>query len=609
MLSYLTRAEMMSQASKAMKAWEEGDRKQYASILAPTATMNIPKYGIDVTGIDAIWDVRQSMKPDDQPLDVHLLTNLTVNLSSLMLYGVATVISRTTGAITVLANVTFKFNSKGLVVSYYQDVTFMASQPSSDAFITTTTITKEPLTIGYHKIRGLAAPLRAMCHYKGQPYINKAYGEDAGQRWFAEDKPELAKANGLINLPFVIDGETVVTQSNSCMLYLGQRLGIDAPQHFMRNHQALDQIADLRNDTMKIVYPFAGVAKADFAAALAKHLGGAARTHLAKLEAFCAGPFLCGDEPQSADFHLLEMLDTHLMMASQTDGVGAAAFDLAGSFPKLAALHGRFKAAPTLQSYFASEAHGAYAVNSPAFTHFVGAGYDGVQGATTAELIDPTAPPPPTATPPPPRTFVLGASGMVGARLVDEAKRRGHAVIAASRTGDVRVDAADADALAAALATAKADTLLVALGPSRVDAAAPPLVETYKAIVAACRKAGGVRALFVGGAGSLYQSEGGGLQIEHPMFPKEYRNEAQQHIDALHYLHSVSDDIAWTSLTPPPMIAPGERTGDFRLGGNAIVGFSISAEDFAVAAIDEVEQPKHQRRRFAVAAADAAPGA
>ena len=48
------------------------------------------------------------------------------------------------------------------------------------------------------------------------------------------EKKRLKKANALINLPYVIEGptaadptETVVTQSNSCLLYLGQRLGID----------------------------------------------------------------------------------------------------------------------------------------------------------------------------------------------------------------------------------------------------------------------------------------------------------------------------------------------------------------------------------------------
>lgn len=46
----------------------------------------------------------------------------------------------------------------------------------------------------------------------------------------------------MINLPYIVDGEEVITQSNSCMLYLGHQLGIDTPGNFIKNHQALDQV-------------------------------------------------------------------------------------------------------------------------------------------------------------------------------------------------------------------------------------------------------------------------------------------------------------------------------------------------------------------------------
>ena len=54
------------------------------------------------------------------------------------------------------------------------------------------------LTIGYWKIRGLAAPLRMMCCYAGQPFVNKAYGDDAKTAWFGSEKKRLKKANALI---------------------------------------------------------------------------------------------------------------------------------------------------------------------------------------------------------------------------------------------------------------------------------------------------------------------------------------------------------------------------------------------------------------------------
>jgi hypothetical protein len=83
---------------------------------------------------------------------------------------------------------------------------------------------------------------------------------------------------------------------------------------------------DLRNDTMKIIYPFAGAVKTkeEFPAALRSHMDTCGATHLGKLEGFCVGPFMCGPVPQSSDFHVFEILDHHLAMCQDqvSDGLG-----------------------------------------------------------------------------------------------------------------------------------------------------------------------------------------------------------------------------------------------------------------------------------------------
>ena len=169
----------------------------------------------------------------------------------------------------------------------------------------------EPITLGYHKIRGLAAALRMMFFYKKVGFKHVDYAEDMKSEWFGKDKPELIKANSMINLPYLIDGSTVVTQSNSCLLYLGQRLGIDTAECMIHNHQVLDQTMDLRNELMKIVY---NPACQPFKEHLEKHMG-TAGTHFAKLEGFAKGPYMCGAAVQSGDFHVFEMLDQHIMSA------------------------------------------------------------------------------------------------------------------------------------------------------------------------------------------------------------------------------------------------------------------------------------------------------
>jgi len=238
------------------------------------------------------------------------------------------------------------------------------------------------LTLGYHKIRGLGAPLRMMLYYKQTPFTDVGYGADMKEAWFGSAKEELRPKNSCINLPYIIDGDSVITQSNTCALFLGQKLGIDQPEHFIRNHTVLDQTMDLRNDLMKVVYPFGAVkTKEEWPDAAKKHLEGAA-THLQKLEGFCAGPFMCGGQPQSGDFALFEMLDQH---ASIARSLGQA--DLLAAYPKLSALHAAMKALPALGRYFAADCYAKWAQNNGLFTHYTGQGPDFEYGGTVKEAV------------------------------------------------------------------------------------------------------------------------------------------------------------------------------------------------------------------------------
>ena len=242
--------------------------------------------------------------------------------------------------------------------------------------------TRHP-TLGYHKIRGLGAPLRMMLYAKKQNFRHVAYGTDCNQKWFKEDKELLKKKNSCANLPYIVDGGLVVSQSNTCALYLGRRLGIDdgmSGTYQTYNHTVLDQTYDLRNDLMKVVYPF-GTTKTrqDFEAAAKKHFERNVRTHFTKLEGFCIGPFMTGVKPRSGDFVLWEMLDQHIILARALD-----LDDWLGECPKLATLHSSMRALPELADYFAAPCYAEWSHNSPAYTHFTGHG-DMDQGGTVEE--------------------------------------------------------------------------------------------------------------------------------------------------------------------------------------------------------------------------------
>lgn len=211
------------------------------------------------------------------------------------------------------------------------------------------------------------------------------------------------------------------------------------------------------------------------------------------------------------------------------------------------------------------------------------------------------------------KVTVLGATGMVGSRLVTEAKHRGHVVSApSSRTGD-RVDVSDSAAVAAALegqeivicAVGPRAKMVMGNPPKSEDGPGPVLLEKVKAVVAGAAQAKVQRVLFVGGAGTLNLPGGAGKLAAADFFPEFVRPTAAEHQEVLDWLVSQGGDagVQWTVLTPPGTIEPGVRTGNYALGDDEPCGQKVSAEDYAVAALDELEagEPKYINKRFTVA--------
>jgi len=166
-------------------------------------------------------------------------------------------------------------------------------------------------------------------------------------------------------------------------LFLGKKLGIDDEADFVSNHCVLDQVMDLRNDLMKVVYPFGDAKTKDQFPDVAKaHLEGSCKTNLTKLEGFCKGPYMCGATMRSGDFHVFEMLDQH---ASIAESLGVA--NPMDALPKLKALHAAVKADPKLAKYFAADCYKTWAQNNGLFTHFTGQGADFDYGPSVTEKV------------------------------------------------------------------------------------------------------------------------------------------------------------------------------------------------------------------------------
>ena len=97
----------------------------------------------------------------------------------------------------------------------------------------------------------------------------------------------------------------------------------------------------------------------------------------------------------------------------------------------------------------------------------------------------------------------------------------------------------------------------------------------------------------------------GKLLVDTEGFPDAYKPVALAHRDALTYYRTLSD-LDWTFFAPAAVIAPGERTGVFRTGADTLLAdpsgnSRISAEDYAVAFVDELEQGRFIRKIATVA--------
>ncbi|WKX72524.1 NAD(P)-dependent oxidoreductase [Streptomyces sp. XD-27] len=227
---------------------------------------------------------------------------------------------------------------------------------------------------------------------------------------------------------------------------------------------------------------------------------------------------------------------------------------------------------------------------------------------------------------------VIGAGGTIGSRVVAEALGRGHQVTAFSRNAAgiaeerenvtwKSVDVLDADSVAAVLpgldvlisgyqpgnaSTDMADTVARSIADPTVYATAA------RALLKALESHPRTRLIVIGGAGSLEVEPGlvhadSDAHLHESLdalgLPREYAVAVRGHRDALDVLRA--SNRLWTYFSPAENIAPGERTGRFRIGGDQPVldadGRSrISVEDAAVALVDEAELPRFVQRRFTI---------
>lgn len=209
---------------------------------------------------------------------------------------------------------------------------------------------------------------------------------------------------------------------------------------------------------------------------------------------------------------------------------------------------------------------------------------------------------------------LIGASGFVGNAILNELLSRGHKVTAVvrkpekinvsnSNLGIVKADVADTNAMVGICKGKEA--IISAYNPGWTN---PDIYEetlrNYPLILEAAKRSGAKRLLCVGGAGTLFCAPGLRV-VDSGAIPDAIMGGVKSLGEF--YLNTLMNekDIDWIFFSPAGTLKPGKRTGKFRLGKDNLIidenGIShISVEDYAVAMVDELENPKHHCERFTI---------
>lgn len=205
---------------------------------------------------------------------------------------------------------------------------------------------------------------------------------------------------------------------------------------------------------------------------------------------------------------------------------------------------------------------------------------------------------------------VIGGTGYAGRHIVAEAAGRGHTVLSVSRKvagdrveGVTYVEGTLLDVPSLLNELQGVDAVVVAVAPrGEMEGLVRPNIEALASTLP-----DSVRLGVVGGAGGSLVAPGGPRVVDTD-FPEAFKGEALEMIGVLEDLQAEQSGRDWFFIHPAGGFGafnPGERRGTYRDGGDVLVvdedGESfISGEDFAIAVVDEIENPKHTRERFTV---------
>lgn len=206
---------------------------------------------------------------------------------------------------------------------------------------------------------------------------------------------------------------------------------------------------------------------------------------------------------------------------------------------------------------------------------------------------------------------IIGASGNAGSLIMKEALDRGHEVTAlvrnANKISNAGVEILEKniyDLTSADLTSF--DVVVNAFGAPLGEE--EPHVTAGHSLIEALRGHMETKLFVVGGAGSLFVDDDMTTQVSDTAdFPEIFVPTASGQARNFAELKA-TEDLRWTFLSPSAEFdAQGGRTGTYTAGKDHLLVNSegnsyISYADYAIAVLDELENPQHENARFTVVA-------
>nr|ACE81252.1 glutathione S-transferase mu5 [Tigriopus japonicus] len=201
-----------------------------------------------------------------------------------------------------------------------------------------------PPVLCYWDIRGLAQPIRLLLEYTGTKFEDKQLvcgpGPNYDKSVWTNEKHRLGL--DFPNLPYFIDGDRKITQSNAILRYIARKHNLlgQTEEEQMRVDIMAEQSMDFRNGLVRLCYNTKSLTKVRMIIWLPL---------VSKLDEFAKflgdRPWFAGESLTFVDFIMYELLDQHRVFAPKSSINPRKLVDYLNRFEKL----------PPIEAYMKSD--------------------------------------------------------------------------------------------------------------------------------------------------------------------------------------------------------------------------------------------------------------